>query len=529
MQRLKYLLFSFIAVTVFFALFEIVFRFFVPSGSSDFIERTIIQQGLEVKKKPGEYRIFLFGESTMHGNHLFPESTIKRWMELYLENLVGKEKAEQVTIINFGRLGEDSLFMLQSLKETSVYRPDLVIVYSAHNDFIQLEHRDRLLRPASFSNRVEKLFKELGKKIHFVSAIRRMSVRAKIVRSQRKDAQKQASDEWFDETEKKIFNPARDFLVPGSINFKKVYENWRGNILKISDEAQSRGVQIIFLNGVRRHKDFPPFASVHESSLSKEQIETWQETIDRAKHYYAEGQYEEAKLKFSEALALDMNYAETYYQLAQTHEKLDNYEEAYRLYNLADDHDYFPVRAPSVVNEFYGRLAAEKRRGVDVIDTERLFRENSSHGLIGEDLIVDQIHPTMEGQALIAKEILKRIYDNDLIFSKSDWQWEDFPTVAEVSTRLGLDADFDFRICLSSAKYVGSYHARAIDFLNRALAIKPNSITARSHLAWRYWQMEEREKSVAIYRRLLEDVPAVATAFLDKYPEIKDAVLISRP
>ena len=57
-----------------------------PPGASRFAERIIIKQHLTLKKPKGEFRIFAFGESTMHGAHYAPVSSPAQWLEKYLSH-----------------------------------------------------------------------------------------------------------------------------------------------------------------------------------------------------------------------------------------------------------------------------------------------------------------------------------------------------------------------------------------------------------------------------------------------------------
>ena len=89
---------------------EMVCRiFFVCPGACDFTERRIIEQGLTKYKSHGEFRIFLYGESTMQGDALYPKSTIEKWISLYVEDLLGKDTAKKVKIYNLARSGSNSL------------------------------------------------------------------------------------------------------------------------------------------------------------------------------------------------------------------------------------------------------------------------------------------------------------------------------------------------------------------------------------------------------------------------------------
>lgn len=514
----KYLVFSLTAIVLFFVILEGLTRLFTVTGSYDFIERSIIQQGLKARKQPGEFRVFLFGESTMHGTHLFPKSTIKKWMEIYLEDLLGEAHARKITIINFGRLGCDSRFMLQAFKDTLVYKPDLVVFYSAHNNFIQLEERDEVLKSKPVVEQFGAFMQELAKKSSFISTMKRLAVAAKIKRSEQKAKIK--NDEWYVEAEKK-FNPDTDLIRNGSDPFERIRHSWERDIRQMIQVAREKNIPVIFFEGVAKYKNFKPFYSKHSGRLNSDQLQEWEHISSLAEQSFQEERYFEAMTLYQEALKMDEEYALTYFRLGQCFEQLGDYKKAYTYYVESNEKDYLPIRAPKVVNLFYDQLAAERLKDVYIIPTQRIFDQHSRHGLVDDELVADQLHPTMKGQALMAEEILKIVFENHLMKTQSQRARVDPKSFDVLARNIEIDQDFQFAIQLWLANYVGSYLDTAEQYLIKALHIKPQSIRAKSQLAWVYWKAKRVDEARKLYQELIQQAPRQAERFFNAHPDIK--------
>ena len=516
--ELKQYAVSFVIVfSLFLGTTELIARVFTVSGSFDYIERMIIEQGLKPKKNPGEYRIFLFGESTMHGNHLYPKSTIKRWIELYLENLLGEEKARNVRVVNLARLGVSSDFITEAFEDTCVYKPDLVVFYSVHNDFVQLENRKDFLRPKSWKDATARFFQRLMKKSCFVSAVKRAAVAAKL----RQKAKSLPQDDWYPEKERKVYDPEHDLLDPATEDFKKIRDNWENNIRTIVASAKKSHIGLIFFSGLAKYKKYAPFYSVHKKNITGEALLRWQEIDQAAQHQFDAGEYARSADLYKKCLDIDPQYALTYFRLGQSYEALQDFESANRFYKSGNEKDFFPLRAPAVVNAFYQELA-QREASVFIIPTQSLFEKHSPQGMVDDGLVLDQIHPTVKGQALMAMEIVQWLYKNNQIAPANAWQWSNLKSVEALSQQLNIDEEFEFKMYLSSAVYVGSYFKEAIGYLNKALEIHPESLAARSHLAWCYWELGEKKKALDLYKKLNQENPAEAEKFFKRHPEIKE-------
>jgi len=525
MTLFKNLIFSIVAIVLFFVLLDLAFRPFILPGSYNFIEKRIVEEQLPQHKPKDEFRIFMFGESTMYGNHLYPRSTIAGWTHLYIENLIGPKEASHVRAVNFGRAGEDSQFISTAFIDLIPYQPDAVVFYTVHNDFI-LENRQKVLDPPRFTSRLAEGFRWLAKKDSFSRFLTILSVRAKAARQKNKQRpEAEYLNQWFDETKVKKYEEGMPLLEPGSADFQKLLMNWQHNVLKIVQAAQRKKIPVIFLMGISRWKDYPPFKSNHPAGMSAQARRQWEGNFAKAEEAFNATQYKRSLALYENSLALDPQYALVYYRMGQIREAQGEYQEANEFYRKSNDLDYFPIRGPSAVNEFYGRLREQHLPGVYFVDSQALFEAHSPHHIIDYQLVDDQLHPSMQGQALLAREISGIIARETAWGKQQQWHWDAEKKFPELVSQLQLDDDFLLLYYVKNAEYVGSYQERAIDFLKKALSIKPDCVQAQSHLAWLYVQTGEKKKAAGLYKSLNEQVPELAGAFFSAHPDIQEYVL----
>ncbi len=92
--------------------------------------------------------------------------------------------------------------------------------------------------------------------------------------------------------------------------------------------------------------------------------------------------------------------AKTAYHAAQDAEAAGNYDAAREGYAWARDLDPLRFRAPSAFGEVVRRVAAAN--GATVVDVHAAFAAASEHGLIGERLLLEHVHPNLDGYFLLS-------------------------------------------------------------------------------------------------------------------------------
>jgi tetratricopeptide (TPR) repeat protein len=151
-----------------------------------------------------------------------------------------------------------------------------------------------------------------------------------------------------------------------------------------------------------------------------------------------------------------------------------------------------------------------------------LIEEHSPDGIVGATLTIDQIHPSPEGQALMALEVAKIMYNNGMLVPRKDWRWDKLRSAEEMKKSLGLDDESMFHVYTGTASYLAKHYYQAAKALEKALAIRPGFVFVRSWLAWTYWKMGERDKAIVLYRELYREKPSSAAVFFKRHPEIKE-------
>ena len=81
-------------------------------------------------------------------------------------------------------------------------------------------------------------------------------------------------------------------------------------------------------------------------------------------------------------------------------EKSGSFDAARRGYARARDLDPLRFRAPSVLNTVIREVA--ERQGAEVVDVHGAFVAASDQGLIGNDLMLEHVHPNLDGYFLLA-------------------------------------------------------------------------------------------------------------------------------
>ena len=97
-------------------------------------------------------------------------------------------------------------------------------------------------------------------------------------------------------------------------------------------------------------------------------------------------------------------------------------------YRRASDLDRVPHGAPSYFNDFIRGIA--QRSGALLVDVDGLLTSASEHGLVGDALINEFVHPNLRAHQLIAAEIERTLRDAGIPRPASEWHptaWVDPP------------------------------------------------------------------------------------------------------
>jgi hypothetical protein len=122
---------------------------------------------------------------------------------------------------------------------------------------------------------------------------------------------------------------------------------------------------------------------------------------------------------WQQALAIDGAYASLHYRIAGCQRELGRLDLSRESYRLASDLDRVPLGAPTRFNAILRELADE--RGAIFVDIDAALRLGDEDGLIGNDHIIDVMHPRLETQIRIAREIAQVLRREGTPVSREEW------------------------------------------------------------------------------------------------------------
>jgi lysophospholipase L1-like esterase len=485
-----------------------------PQGASDFIERTILQKKLEFRKPSGQYRLFVYGESTVHGGGYAPFSSPVRWLEVYLQDFL---PGRDIEVVNFGRLGEGSAFIAQAFRDTLQYKPDLAIFYFGHNTFIP-ENRKEFVESseAEFGNRL----KQWLRKSRFFSFLIRETIKLKIkIHSQK------INDTMGDgkiETVNDPFDLEKGAIaVPGSTSYLENIQFFKANIEKIIKLGKENRVPVLFMKPVSNLKDYPPNLSRHLKSLSTQDLGLWNQFYQKGREAMDQKNDLNAFDFFEKAWTIDSSYADLAFRLGQLYFQKGAIEKARFFFEKARDNDAIIRRAHRDILKVFDDLADRKQ--IYYWDTEKALISKTPGGILGWPTIEDNVHFSAEGHALVGRALAEEIAKSNWIAPRSDWRFDREQSLASINKELGITRETVFRNYCSVYSYLGRRYDERLIFAQKAMNLFPEEPIALRQLAWAYWLLGEKGKAMRVYSHLGKKDPAALRAVFLARPEVKQA------
>ena len=389
---------------------------FVPSEDGTRYEISPSRQGFfrpdsfSTRKPDNEYRIFCLGGSTVQGRPFGIETSFTTWLELALQAADATRKWE---VVNCGGVSYASYRLVPVLDEVLGYRPDLIVVYTGHNEFLE----DRTYR------QIKRIPKILARPCGFLARTRTSNLlRQGYVRLKGGHDRADSLDRPTLRTEVDAMLEYEGGLAQYHRDDKwrrDVIQHYRYNLRRMVELCRDAGVEIILVNPVSNLRDCPPFKNQHRDGLTPEELKRWEGLIGQAAELQATNMHQ-ATLLLEEAVAIDDRHAGTYYLLAKCCDALGDYDRARRAYIRAKDEDICPLRILEPMNQAV--LEVARQTGTTMADVRAVFAARSDAGIPGGVLLVDHVHPSFEGHRLIADVLLTELARQGIVRPVPGWK-----------------------------------------------------------------------------------------------------------
>ena len=374
----------------------------------------IAPQEFPIEKPRDGFRVFCFGGSTVYGHPYLGDTAFPKWLEL---ELAGSVPSRSWQVINCGGVSYASYRIAPLVKEVLQYQPDLIVLATGHNEFLE----DRTYQTLKSRSAVWAWLQGRAYSLRTVGLARHWLARGRPAANRLDVAA--GSDTELGPTVNTRLDAASGYAsyCRDDAWHRRVIAQYDESVRNIVANCQAAHVPILLVRLGSNLRDCPPFKSEHRAGLSPEPEADWQAAFDLAT---AAEKFDPSRaLQFYlEAAAIDGGYALLNYRIARALDRMDRKAEALSYYQKAKDEDICPLRIISPLEQALARISVET--GAPIVDVASLLAARSPDSIPGYDWYVDHVHPTIGGHQLIARTLTAQMRDCGLLARSAIWPEE---------------------------------------------------------------------------------------------------------
>lgn len=420
-------------------------------------------------------RLYFYGASTTVG---FPVPKVSYVNQLSYQ-LHHVFEGKNVDVKNLGWSGFTSTMDRYSVASTFWHKPDAMIVYVSHNEFVY---------PA-----IDTLSFHL-----MISKLRDRSVLFRLLLVASDTNKKPDSVEDNEESVERKRVPYRLIKPYYWIKLAILKKNYKA----IARIARSNNVPLIFITATSNMSWSPPERTVTLFTPGEKK----QADLKKVRTLIEENQLEEAESLSRYYLEKNPNDASFLFVQGQIDQMRGNQDKARLYLEKAREQDLLQWRTNKEINGFIRSL--DDGQIVRVLDAERIFKENSPNQITDYSLFLDNVHPNIQGHYLLANSIFNLLKKDKIV--ERDW-WEktnNLLTLNELLKEIQVSQDDEFQMAFITAVYCiknpfFNYQC-ALDYLEKAEKIKPDDwriAASRAVIAYLEENISEAER---LYKMAIE-------------------------
>lgn len=446
-------------------------------------------------KEAGVFRIFSLGGSTAYGHPYTDPTSFNGWLREFLRAVAPDRRWEA---INAGGISYGSYREARLMEELIRYEPDLFIIYTGHNEFLEKRIYSEIIKmPAPLRG-----LTGFAMRLRSASLVKR-GIEA-ITHSVAPATKLETDPVTLLDNSLGPTAFTRDEKL-----HEQILRHYEFNIARMVDIARSIGAKIIFVTPVSNLREASPFKSEHRQGLSEEDRRHWLQLYNQARQEASGASPTNALATLAEAAAIDDRPADLHFVRGRVLEKLGQFKEAKAAYERARDEDVCPLRAPGAIRKILTQVAANRQ--APLIDFESFVESHSEHGIPGGNLFLDHVHLTVDGYRLLALEILKAMEKEGWV--RPNWDPTIITRVTQEVTRR-IDRKAHSLALMNLCKTLGWAGKREEAYRagSRAVELDPN-LAEVQYQAGLAAQLSGRiEEAVVNYRKAVELKPDHADA-----------------
>jgi tetratricopeptide (TPR) repeat protein len=299
------------------------------------------------EKAAGTLRIFVQGESSAAG---FPYGRWASPAALLQQRLQRAYPDRNIEVINTGMAAVTSYVLLDFADEIIARQPDAVVIYTGHNEYLGIGGVGSSLASARSPT--------LARTIAALRHLHLYRVLERALASLLTGADPLAGRDGT-----LMSRVAAERSIPlGSPLYQRGLAQFRGNLERLLQRYRAAGVTVFIGSLASNERDQPPFASAPREQGDLSALARF----ERGRALEAAGDFAAARVE----------------------------------YLAAKDRDELRFRAPQAFNDVIRETAAAA--DATVVDVQGALAAASSNGIIGADLMLEHVHPNVEGYFRLA-------------------------------------------------------------------------------------------------------------------------------
>lgn len=464
------------------------------------------EASFKIPKPSGTVRIFCFGGSTAYGHPFDGRTAFPRWLQ---DLLKAEDPEKNFEVINAGGISYASYRIVPLIKETLQYQPDLMVIETGHNEFLERRTYAGLLDQARGVLAVRARLEELNT----YRALRAL-LKPLLPDKSRGDSRKKDDASARRNSHKSVLKEEVSAILDRSAGLdlyhrdeeltKGVVQHFAHNLRAMISLCRNAGVPVIMVESASNLKDFSPFKSEHGSDLSAGDKKEIRRMLDRTAALLQSGKTEEALSLALETTRKDPAFAESHFWEGRAFLAAGRYSEAKKSFVKARDLDVCPLRC---ISELEAQISdVSTAENALLIPYREALEENAAEsgdksGIPGNESFLDHVHPTIEKHQFLAEMILEKIRADGLIKLSRNLSPEERQDIFKKGVE-GLEPSFFALRDLNLAKTLrwAGKKAEARTALEKAAKFLPDNVEIHKMLGSYFLDDKNFEKAVEEYR-----------------------------
>ena len=332
------------------------------------------------------FRVVFAGGSTVQGFPHPKRLAAASYLQAMLQDIWPRR---QVEVFNLGITAVSSFAVARCVEAAADLAPDLVVVYTGHNEFYGV-YGAASLRQGGHSIRLKRWHYRL--------------MQWRLTRLLRQLLAGGRAEEAPPSLLRVMAGAGQ--VAPEDPRRQSAAANLTANLEEIADFCRQRQIPLMLCTLASNLSGFAPAAD--EPPLEPRQLKQWRDTIEQAEILASTASGAERGLALLDEAAQEGAVSARLQCIrGRLLQQLGRDTAAREAFTQALDWDRVPFRAPTAFNRVIREVAAAK--GCLLADVEAAFERASPGGSPGWSLIADHLHPSAAGQILLARTLVQAL------------------------------------------------------------------------------------------------------------------------